>query len=450
LVVMAGADPIRMVQAAETACCAAAASVKDPDDIPASQAVVLYETLERAGRAVATAKTLLARRVEASGQWRTKGHSSAAEHLAKISGRSLGAARSELETSDALGDLPATKEALLKGEVSEAQGQVIANAAKANPAAERHLIRHAKKANHQDLRDEARKAKAAADKDPQARHHRIHGERRLSRRIDLEGVWNLHAHGTVVDGSIISAEIDRLTDEIFASKGAAGIRECRDAYAFDALTEMARRSNSLRHDATPADESDRRKKRKLAAPQHLALLRLDVEALWRGYVEGDELCEISGLGPIPIEVAKTLLGDAVLKLVLTNGIDVLNVTSLTRGPTQAMRYARLWTSPMCAVEGCTKTRIEHDHRWGAEYKDTRHTRLDELDGLCHHHHDLHTIDGWALVPGMGNRPMVSPGDPRHPANAPPPARIADQQAPTTERAPPGTGDQGDLFGHPAA
>jgi len=259
----------------------------------------------------------------------------------------------------------------------------------------------------------------------------------------------------VVDGSIISSELDRLTDEVFAIQRANGVRECRDAYAFDALTEMARRSAGLRHDgkpvdAKPVDAIDTTKKRKLAAPQHLALLRLDVEALWRGYVDGDELCEITGLGPIPVQVARSLLGDAVLKLVLTRGVDVLNVTSLTRGPTQAMQYARLWTSPLCIVEGCTRTRIEHDHIWGAEYKDTRHTRLDELDGLCHHHHDLHTIDGWALVPGMGNRPMVSPGDPRHPANAPPPARIADQRAPTTERAPPTTGDQGNLFGHPAA
>ena len=449
---MTGDGPIRRVQAAEAACWAAAAAVKDPDDIPASQAVLLYETLERCSRAVAAAKTLLAKRVAASGQWKTKGHGSAAEHLAQISGRSLGAARGELETSDALDALPATKEALLGGEVSEAQGQVIANAAKANPDAERHLIKHAKKANHQDLRDEARRAKAAADRDAEARHKRIHSERRLSRHTDLEGAWNLNAHGTVSDGSIISSELDRLTDQIFAAKGAAGIRECRDAYAFDALTEMARRSAGLRHDdgRDPVADVDRRKKRKLAAPQHLALLRLDVEALWRGYVEGDELCEITGLGPIPVEIAKTLLGDAVLKLIITRGVDILNVTSLTRGPTQAMHYARLWESPMCTVEGCTKTRIEYDHRWGAEYKDTRHTRYDELDGTCHHHHDLHTRLGWALVDGKGSRPMVSPDDPRHPANSPPPARAPDRRAPRAERAPPSAEEQASLFGKPAA
>ena len=66
---------------------AAAASVGDPDDIPASQAVMLYERLERAGRAIAAAKTLLARRVADSGQWRSKGHGSPAEHLARVRAR---------------------------------------------------------------------------------------------------------------------------------------------------------------------------------------------------------------------------------------------------------------------------------------------------------------------------------------------------------------------------
>src|SRR5690606_7829279 len=103
----------------------------------------------------------------------------------------------------------------------------------------------------------------------------------------------------------------------FARARESGVRECRDAYQFDALTEMARRSHSLRTAPVDPQEVDAGKKRCLAAPQHLALLRLDIEALWRGHVEGDELCEITGLGPIPVNTAKGLLGDAVLKLIIT-------------------------------------------------------------------------------------------------------------------------------------
>jgi hypothetical protein len=45
------------------------------------------------------------------------------------------------------------------------------------------------------------------------------------------------------------------------------------------------------------------------------------------------LCEITGVGPVPVEVARRLLGESILKLVITNGVDVANVTHLGRGPT---------------------------------------------------------------------------------------------------------------------
>ena len=341
--------------------------LREPDDIPASEAVRLYEALERAGRAIAAGKTLLAKRVAASEQWKRKGHGSAAEHLAQISGRSLGAAKSELETSDALTYLGATKDALLDGQVSEAQGQIIANAAKVNPEAERNLLEKAKRTNHQQLRDEAQKAKAAADRDPAATHRRIHGDRRLGRHTDAEGAWNLHARGTVADGSIISSELDRLTDEIFRAK-----RQGRHPRVPRRLRlRRPHRDGPALLRPPPRRRRRATGKRRLNAPQHLALLRLDVAALWRGYVEGDELCEVTGLGPIPVEVARKLLGDAVLKLIITKGVDIASVTSLTRGPTQAMHYAKLWTSPTCTVEGCTRTIVEYDHVHGAEYKDTR-------------------------------------------------------------------------------
>src|SRR5690606_3908068 len=151
---------------------------------------------------------------------------------------------------------------------------------------------------------------------------------------NLDGAWSLHATGTVTDGAVVAAELDRLTEEVYDHQRATGVRECRDAYVFDALAEMARRSHRLRRGENPDPvEVDAGKKRRMAAPQHLALLRLDVEALRRGHVEGDELCVLTGLGPISVNVARSLLGDAVLKLVITRGVDVLNVTSRTRGPT---------------------------------------------------------------------------------------------------------------------
>ena len=128
--------------------------------------------------------------------------------------------------------------------------------------------------------------------------------------------------------------------------------------------------------------------------------------------QGEELCEIAGVGPVPVSVAREVLGEAIVKLVITDGVDVANVTHLGRGPTAAQRAALLWTNPTCSVQGCPRQRIEYDHQ--KPWAQTRHTRLDELDPLCGFHHDLKTRLGYALVPGKGKRAFVAPDDPRHP------------------------------------
>jgi hypothetical protein len=56
-----------------------------------------------------------------------------------------------------------------------------------------------------------------------------------------------------------------------------------------------------------------------------------------------------------------------------------------------------------------------DHR--KDWAQTRMTVFELLDRLCSHHHDLKTIDNWALVEGSGKRAFVPPDDPRHPRNA---------------------------------
>ena len=187
-----------------------------------------------------------------------------------------------------------------------------------------------------------------------------------------------------------------------------GRREERDAYAFDAFVRVFQE-----HDQQPDDGTNERRHR---CPSYLSILRLDYEALLRGYLAGDELCEIAGLGPVPVTTARTLLGDSILKLVLTKGEDVANVTHLGRGPKIAQKIALLWQSPCCSVDGCTRTRIEFDHR--EPRANTRHTRLDELDALCAFHHHLKHRDGWALVDGTGKRPMVPPDHRHHPKNRP--------------------------------
>jgi hypothetical protein len=407
-----------------------------PGDVALTDAPSMWQAYDAIERLASAAKTLLAARVEQSGVAHRAGDRGAAEYLARKSGSSLGAARASLEASKKVVDLPHTTAALRRGELSRPQAEAIANAAVANPGAERSLLHKAASSSLPELREACARTRAEADPDPEGTHRRIQRERRLCRWTDGDGAWNMAARGTRDAGSRFNATLDPIIDDLFHAARRQGRHEPREAYAFDALVELARRRSTPGDMASGiyASESANGNRpvegeegpaagvnesavppRSSIDPTHLALLRVDLEALVRGHTDGDELCEIAGLGPVPVAAARRLLGESILKLVITNGVAVANVTHLGRAPSMAQRIALLWSSPACSVLGCPRVHrqgIRHDHRtpWTA----VRETTLDNIDRLCEHHHDLKTRRGWALVPGTGRRPMVPPDDPRHP------------------------------------
>jgi len=303
---------------------------------------------------------------------------------------------------------------LREGRLSPDQAETVADAAAVNPAAERDLLSLAGRETLSGLKDEAAKRKAQVE-DREARERRIHRERRCRTWTDRDGAWNLAARGPAAMGAAFLVELERLTRSQFEAARCEDRREERDAYAFDALMSMGSRSNTH---TRSSDGDDRAATDPPAQPnvRHLALLHVDLEALTRGHTQGDETCELPGIGPISVTAARDLLGDSILKLVITRGVDVCNVTHLGRGPTAAQQVALLWSQPRCTVEGCNRrARLHNDHRtpWAARQE----TRLDNLDPLCDHDHHRKTHHGWALTPGTGRRPLVPPDHPHHPTNA---------------------------------
>ena len=349
----------------------------DVDALPPNEATELclvFATIERAAGGM---KTKLARRVEESDAWRTAGHKTVADALAAATGTTAQDAKQMLETSRNVASLPATANAMCAGVLSPQKADAIVSAASADPSKEADLLATADQ-SLREVRDECMRVRVAKHGD--ALYERVRRERRASTYTDAETAWNLHARGPADKGAEIARTLDDITDEIFKNKYAMGAREPREAYAFDALVEMARRARTGEGAKSSA--------------KPLCIMRLDWGAFLRGWVEDDEVCEIAGVGPVPVSVARRLLGDAVLKLVITKGVDVLNVTHLGRAATVAQRTALLWTSPKCEVAGCNRThRLEIDHR--VEWAKTRHTRLDELQRLCEHHHGLKTRSGRA-------------------------------------------------------
>lgn len=480
------AGVLEQVLHVETEAWRVASLVRDPALVPATAADDLYRRFDRIERAAKTAKLLLAKRVEASGAHERQGHANAADYLAQVAGGSIGAARKELETSDRLESCDRTKDALLTGAVSPEQGAIIADAAVVNPDAERALLASAKRTNHRELKDKALQAKAAKQNREEIEAG-IHKERHLSHSTDALGAAVIHARGPATDGALILKELEALVDAGFSAR-AAGPLESRSAYEWDAWVQMAHNSRAFRlgrfadptqvevlrdEPRAPGGDADdelpterppaarKRGRRKRQPPaKWLAVLNVDVAALQRDELIPGERCVIPGVGPVSLAAAREILGDAVLKVVITKGIDVLSVTSLTRSPTQAMRYAWLWTTPTCIVEGCTRTRVEFDHVYEFEFTKTQHTRFDETEPKCSHHHKLHTLHGWELVVGSGRRPLVPPEHPDHPKNHPdgavrqrgdaPPPSASGRPPPPTGSSPPTTGGgQGALFGDAA-
>ncbi len=298
----------------------------EPDLVPLPEAPTIWQAFDAVERLASSAKTLLATRVDESGVWQRAGDRSAPEYLARKSGTSMGAARSSLETSKRVRNLPHTQSAMRRGELSRSQADEIAGAAAAKPDAERSLLSTAAGSSLSELRERCARTRAAADPDCDATDRRIHAERRLRRWTDAEGAWNMSARGTADAGSRLNAVLNPIIDELFNAARRGGRREAREAYAFDALVELAHRHLGRRDDgaATPAggiesapgtvpgtsaNAGGGRRAERTGNPTHLALLRVDLAALVRGRAKGDELCEVAGVGPISTRTARSLLGD---------------------------------------------------------------------------------------------------------------------------------------------
>jgi hypothetical protein len=133
----------------------------------------------------------------------------------------------------------------------------------------------------------------------------------------------------------------------------------------------------------------------------------------RGHTRAGETCEIDGLGPVPVAALRDLLPQAAIDLIVTNGVDVWNVTHLGRRATARQQVVLDWLGVECTRAGCGATRhLQVDHR--VEWARVKVTELANLDWLCVPCHRRKTHQGWALVDGTGKRPMVPPDHPDHP------------------------------------
>jgi len=207
----------------------------DPDAVPLCEASELWAEFDATERLAASAKTLLARKVEEASSWKRAGYRSVAEQLAGMAGTSVAAAKKDLDTSKKVRKLPKTADAMRKGKLSPAKAEAIAAAASVAPAAEDDLLAGAEKAPLGDLRERCLKAKAM---DVDKARERIDRDRCARVHKDGEGAWNLYARGPIDLGAEFMAAWQPLIDAEFKLAKAERREEPVVAYAFDALMKL--------------------------------------------------------------------------------------------------------------------------------------------------------------------------------------------------------------------
>jgi hypothetical protein len=405
----------------------------DPASVDESRAAALVELFSGLERFAVAGRTLAAGRVADSCLWRDAGERSAADWLARRTGVTVGAARATVETAARLSSCPRTDAAFRRGGLTFAQVEAITAAVVADPSAEPGLLAVAACQGLGKLREACARARAAADPDPDETHAQVRRTRSWRRWTDASGARCGTYRLSPEDGAVLEAAAQPFIDLAFSTARDAGVREPAAAYAADGLVAMAastmtatrddeRGERDERDDESPTAEpgggpddgapgggtddapggrsdagSRRRRRRSGRGRQRTARRReliglVNLESLRRGSVEPGELCEIAGVGPVPLAVARDVFGDALLRIVIRDGSDIRTVVHTGHTASTLQETAVLVRDGgRCVRPTCSAPITEIDHV--EDYHYTRRTTLDELAGLCAADHDNKTYGG---------------------------------------------------------
>ena len=203
------------------------------------------------------------------------------------------------------------------------------------------------------LRERARTIEAAARPDlVEARYRAAHTNRDLSTWIDHEGAGRLGWRGTPDSLARVKAALaPHIRHELMAARK-DGRDETYGNCASDALVALMTGAGG------PGVALDGPTRTATA----LVKARVDYSALLRGHTEPGELCEIEGVGSVPVAVIERLVGDhPIVHAVLTKGRDVHRIAHLGRTGSTYLKEALAWRDTRCVIAGCTCSDYLEDH-----------------------------------------------------------------------------------------
>ena len=427
-----------------------------PDTLLGADAASLYADVARMERLVAAAKLLLAPWIAASGHWETAGHRSPASLLADIEGVSASQAKRTLVTGQRLTSLPSMEEAVRQGRLSGPKVAELTEAATLDPRAEAQLLAGSEDESLQATKERCLRFKATSPaEDPLATAQRIHARRSFAHWTDRDGTFCYRGTDTPERGAALLARIipvarrlrsarrastpdarhaptdaptDTSTDTppeseaalradaifllVTGGSGAGGSetgeRETGERTAGertaggsepDSRTQRSDSDSNSNSDPDPDPDPDTI----LSTANDLidrstpatVMVRVDLDALLRGHAEPGELCELDGMGPISVPLAKALATDSFLSVIFTQAGDIRAVSHQGRTINRRLRTALAFRDKTCVVPRCNMPyglEIDHIHDWALGGP----TELANLALLCTHHHRKKTYEGWTL------------------------------------------------------
>lgn len=363
----------------------------DPDVLEPSFALDLVKLFSKVEKLAAAGKTLAAERVASSGSWKAEGDRSPAHFLARMTGDSVGATVTAIETARRMSELPKAGDAFRSGELTPAAAAEIASAASLAPDKETELLKVAENEGILGLRQECRRVVASSCQDEAEKAERLHKGRYLRSWTDPEGAFRLDGSLAPEAGAEVRVALNLLREELFEQARRQGIKEPYQAMEADALVEMARSYRSGKD---------------TSGPKAMVNVRVDHAALVRGHTNNGEVCEIPGVGPISVAAARALASDSILKVLLVKGTEVKTVAHYGRTIPAALRTAVIETYPECVVQGCHEIkRLETDHVIPLPEGPTAY---ENLVRICGHHHRLKTHHGFVLGPRRDGKARLDP------------------------------------------
>jgi hypothetical protein len=357
----------------------------DPACLSSADAVAGLDAFSRAGRLCAAGVALCAGRAEETRAHERDGARSAADWLARRTGQSVGEAIGALATARQAPSSGALDGALRAGELSGPQAAAVAEALEVNPRCGEELLDTARTDSLRNLRQKARAARssAAGEEALVLAEEELRRRRYLRTYTDREGAVRGEFALAPLDGARLLSALEVEQREVFEAARRRGEHETAEAYAADALVALAER--------TAGD----------GRAVSTLVLTADIEAFNRGAAEPGETCEIAGVGPVAVSTARCLLGEAFLKLVIRDGVDVRSVTHLGRAIPAHLRTALELRDRHCVVPGCSETRLLEIDHWRIPFAAGGPTSLDNLARVCRAHHRKKTHRGFILDGGPG-------------------------------------------------